>query len=185
MRVSQVLDASLDTCHALRRTPADPRRTHQYVLSVLASGPLTPSPSAFERLAPLANSRGCIMLQEVRTSLWPMSFPVYASIVSFGLRLLYNCNTRYEWLVRPYSPGTFTLEETPSFAWRTNGLAHATSPFRVQAWCPAKYAGQAGRQRRDWRDSIAIIAYSGKPRLRAAAEPLSDWSRVGCIFYQR
>jgi len=124
MRASQVLNASLDTCHALKRTPADPRRTHQCVLSVLASGPLTPSPSAFERLAPLANSRGCIKLQEVRTSLWPMSFPVYASIVSFGLRLLYNCNTRYEWLVRPYSPGTFTLEEAPSFAWRTNGLAH-------------------------------------------------------------
>jgi hypothetical protein len=41
------------------------------------------------------------------------------------LRLLYNCNTRYEWLVRPCSPGTFTLEETPSFAWRTNGMAQA------------------------------------------------------------
>jgi hypothetical protein len=27
----------------------------------------------------------------------------------------------YEWLVRPYSPGTFTLQETPSFPWRTNG----------------------------------------------------------------
>jgi hypothetical protein len=66
-----------------------------------------------------AKYRGCIMLQEVRSSLWPVSFPVYASIVSFGLRLLYNCNTRYEWLVRPCSPGTFTLEETPSFAWRT------------------------------------------------------------------
>jgi hypothetical protein len=49
---------------------------------------------------------------------------VYASIVLFGLRLLYNCNTWYEWLVRPYSPGTFTLEETPSFAWRTNDLAY-------------------------------------------------------------
>ena len=29
LRVSQVLDVSLDTCHALRWTPADPRRTHQ------------------------------------------------------------------------------------------------------------------------------------------------------------
>ena len=69
---------------------------------------------------PLANSRGCIMLQEVRSPLWPMSFPVYASvrIVQTSV-LLYDCNTRYEWLVRPYSPGTFTLEETPSFAWRT------------------------------------------------------------------
>ena len=64
------------------------------------------------------------MLQEVRASLWPVSFPVYASIVSFGFRLLYNCNTRYEWLVRPYSPGTSTMEEAPSFAWRTNGLRY-------------------------------------------------------------
>jgi hypothetical protein len=53
---------------------------------------------------------------------------VYASIVKFGLRLLYNCNTRYEWLVRPYSPGTSTLEETPSFAWRTDGLTHQMTP---------------------------------------------------------
>ncbi len=28
--------------------------------------------------------------------------------------------TRYEWLARPYSAGTFTLQEAPSFAWRTN-----------------------------------------------------------------
>ena len=35
--------------------------------------------------------------------------------------LLHHCNTRYDWLVRPCSAGTFTLQETPSFAWRTNG----------------------------------------------------------------
>ena len=68
------------------------------------------------------------MLQGVRSPLWPMWFPVYASIVLFGFSiLLNNCNTRYEWLVRPYSAGTFTLQETPSFAWRTNGLAHLPS----------------------------------------------------------
>ncbi len=33
--------------------------------------------------------------------------------------LLYHCSTRYKWLVRPCLPGTFTLEETLSFAWRT------------------------------------------------------------------
>jgi hypothetical protein len=31
----------------------------------------------------------------------------------------------------------------------------------------------AQRQRRDWRDATTIIAYSGKMRLRGAAEPLS------------
>jgi hypothetical protein len=34
----------------------------------------------------------------------------------------HGCNTRYEWLVRPYSAGTFTQSETPSFAWRTGVL---------------------------------------------------------------
>ena len=32
-----------------------------------------------------------------------------------------DCNTRYDWLVKPCSAGTFTLQETPSFAWRTSG----------------------------------------------------------------
>jgi len=34
----------------------------------------------------------------------------------------HGCNTRYEWLVRPYSTGAFTQSETPSFAWRTSDL---------------------------------------------------------------
>jgi len=38
--------------------------------------------------------------------------------------LLHHCNTRYEWLVRPCSAETCTLQETPSFAWRTNGLRY-------------------------------------------------------------
>jgi len=31
-------------------------------------------------------------------------------------------NTRYGWMVSPYPIGTYTLQEMPSFAWRT----HAT-----------------------------------------------------------
>jgi hypothetical protein len=38
--------------------------------------------------------------------------------------LLHHFNTRYEWLVRSCSTGTFTLQETPSFSWRTNGLRY-------------------------------------------------------------
>src|SRR6266581_8703788 len=37
-----------------------------------------------------------------------------------AFQLLHRCNTRYGWLVRPYPVGTSTLQETPSFAWRTN-----------------------------------------------------------------
>src|SRR5215813_7810868 len=43
------------------------------------------------------------------------------------LRFLHSCNTRYEWLVRPYSAGTFTPQEAPSFAWRTNAFASAAA----------------------------------------------------------
>ena len=117
IRFSQVLAASLKTYHALRRTPADPWNAHQNAFSVSASRPLTRSPSAFGRPSPQTPICGYINLQKARTSLWPMLFPVYASIVSFGLRLLYYYNIRYEWRGRHYSPGAFTLEETPSFTW--------------------------------------------------------------------
>src|SRR4249920_2626794 len=36
------------------------------------------------------------------------------------LLLLYICNTRDGWLVRPYPVGTSTPQEAPSFTWRTN-----------------------------------------------------------------
>jgi hypothetical protein len=39
------------------------------------------------------------------------------------LCLLPRGNTRSEWLVRPYSAGSCTLPEAPSFAWRTNATA--------------------------------------------------------------
>src|SRR5712691_1186998 len=68
--------------------------------------------------------RGCIKLQGVRSPLRSTWCPVYASPVSFGLHLLHRRNTRYEWLVGPCSAGTCTLQETPSFAWRTNAKAH-------------------------------------------------------------
>ena len=65
--------------------------------------------------------RGCVKLQGVRSPLRSLWFPVYASAGSFGFTtLLSNCNTRYGWLVGPYPAGTLTLQEAPSFAWRTN-----------------------------------------------------------------
>ena len=42
----------------------------------------------------------------------------------------HGCNTRYEWLVRPCSTGTFTQLETPSFAWRT-GQMFIANPERA------------------------------------------------------
>ena len=51
------------------------------------------------------------------------SLTTVSSLTCFSV-LLHHCNTRYEWLVRPCSTGTFTLQETPSFAWRTNGVRY-------------------------------------------------------------
>ena len=117
--VSQVPDASLHAYHVLRWTPADPREAHQGASSVEASGALQPSPSALLRL------RGCSTLGGVRSPLRSTWCPVYASPVLFGFHLLHRCNTQYRWLVRPYLAGTYTLQETPSFAWRTNATLQA------------------------------------------------------------
>jgi hypothetical protein len=69
----------------------------------------------------ISSYRGCIKLKGVRSPLRSACFPVYASTDLFGFGLLSSsCNTRYEWLVKPCSAGTFTLQEAPSFAWRTN-----------------------------------------------------------------
>src|SRR6266849_8097669 len=42
----------------------------------------------------------------------------------------HGCNTRYEWLVRPCSTGTFTQSETPSFAWRSDEISIETRSER-------------------------------------------------------
>ena len=57
-RGSQVPDASRHASHALRWTPADPRDAHQTASSVLASGALTPSPSAFSFVTGLYQAWG-------------------------------------------------------------------------------------------------------------------------------
>ena len=91
-------------------------------------------------------------LQGVRSPLWPMWFPVYASAVSFGFCLLHNCNTRYGWLVRPFPSGTFTLQETPSFL-AHNGLelsrparsfaCYSRFPYQLHRYQIAPPAGSA------------------------------------------
>jgi hypothetical protein len=60
------------------------------------------------------------------------------------------CNTRYEWLVRPYSAGTFTPQEAPSFAWRTNG---PSSPGRRPILVFKKTAGRRLR----WNPRLGVV----------------------------
>jgi len=40
------------------------------------------------------------------------------------LRLRRGRNTRYGWVVNPFPTGTFTLQDAPSFAWRSNAVNH-------------------------------------------------------------
>src|SRR5712691_7703728 len=44
------------------------------------------------------------------------------SVLSY---LLHIRNTRYGWVASPYPARSFTLQETPSFAWRTNATLQA------------------------------------------------------------
>jgi len=141
-RVSQVLDLSLRTFHALC-DPRDPRNAHQNAFSVLASRPLKPSPSALMPITGLYQASGsavslvayavpCVrfsfvvrrLIPEVRASSSGSSgslvslprsrgFPYTAVTPLTDLSLLLHCcNTRYEWLVRPCSTETSTLQKS-------------------------------------------------------------------------
>ena len=112
-------------------TPTDPRQPHPDGCSVLASGTLKPSPSALLLLTRLYQaSEGAV----------PLTACVIPCVrFNRFVRLLtsppHGCNTRYEWLVRPYSTGTFTQSETPSFAWRTSGLISGSSLRHLRGLC--------------------------------------------------
>ena len=82
-------------------------RFNDVVRSLMSDVCVPDIPGSLKSLASLLQRRGFL----------------YATVTPLtGLSgLLHHCNTRYEWLVRPCSTGTFTLQETPSFAWRTNG----------------------------------------------------------------
>jgi len=119
---------SCATSHALRGPRQTLRALTRYsALFVLASGPLTPSPSASGTCVPYALYRGCIKLQRVRSlrnrrlhaglrgSLCTLQ--LCRSVVRF-ITSLHNfpssCNTRYGWVVSPYPEGTLTPQEAPS-----------------------------------------------------------------------
>jgi hypothetical protein len=55
-------------------------------------------------------------------------------------------NPRYEWLAKPYSAGTPTRQETPSFAWRTNGVtkAVAADAFQVKSLSVKRFKESMG-----------------------------------------
>src|SRR6266498_5858218 len=96
-------------------TPADPRRPH--LLRLLRFGFWFSNTIAICFITvdeAVSSFRECGLSYGLRDSL--------CTLQPFRSALTYpphGCNTRYEWLVRPCSTGTFTQPETPSFAWRT------------------------------------------------------------------
>ena len=128
IRVSQVLAASLHAYHALRWTPADPREPGHGDSSVWASSALKLSPSALAANGAVSSFRECGLPYGLRDSLCTLQ-----PCRSVRLHLLHSCNTQYEWLARPYSAGTFTLQEAPSFAWRTNSALQLRRAISIQA----------------------------------------------------
>lgn len=122
--ISQVPATSLHTCHGLR-TPltrhnlaihgcftwtstalqASSARTIYYRSDSSISGTRIPY-GLYNSLSTLhiGCSSDCVLTQESISN----------------LRLLATRKTRYEWLAKPYSTGTYTLLDVPSFACRTN-----------------------------------------------------------------
>ncbi len=110
------------TLLSLPARPCGPRQTLRPLALPL---PLSGLPvRENRRRLPHPPSRGCPRLPGVRSPCRPPECPVDASSDSFGVfHLLHRCNTRYRWLASPSLAGTCTLQETPSFAWRTNASA--------------------------------------------------------------
>src|SRR5713101_3297931 len=114
-RVSHVLDASLQACHALR-TPTDPpasrhnrccgvgcRCVHTVAVCCIALTRLSQTSGTCAFPCGLHGALGTLRMMR-----------------SVCLHLLHIRNTWYGWLARPSPAGTCTLQEAPSFAWRTN-----------------------------------------------------------------
>src|SRR5215210_6672193 len=99
-------------------TPADPR--HPHLLRLLCAGFWHTNTIAVCFIIideAVSSFRDCGLSYGLRDSLCTLQ-PFRSALTAPP----HGCNTRYEWLVRPYSTGTFTLSETPSFAWRTSVL---------------------------------------------------------------
>jgi hypothetical protein len=99
-------------------TPADPRQPHPWRLLCFGFWNTKTIAICFIIINEAVSSfRECGLPYGLRDSLCTLQ-PLRSALTAPP----HGCNTRYEWLVSPYSTGTFTQSETPSFAWRTSAL---------------------------------------------------------------
>ncbi len=79
---------------------------------------LNPSAIGTARFEAISTFRKCGFPYGLHNSLYTLH--LFCSLEFHQLR--HKCNTRYGWLVKPFPAGTFTLQDAPSFAWRTNAV---------------------------------------------------------------
>ena len=82
-------------------------------------------------------------------------------------------------MVSPYSAGTFTLQEAPSFAWRTNGLTFSRKPRERMLRIGNAVARGLTAATWCWAAHLALPQYPGwRLRLMAARTPSSSSART-------
>ena len=89
----------------------------------------------------VSSFRECGLSCGLRGTLWTLH------LCRSAVPLLHRCHTRYRWLVRPSWQG-LALQETPSFAWRTNASAQppleavgCSALILIEAPSPADHRG--------------------------------------------
>ena len=116
--VSQVLWCFSSRMPRSFPTPADPRQPHPWRLLCFGFWKAhTIAVCSFNINEAVSSFRECGLPYGLRDSLCTLQ-PLRSALTPPP----HGCNTRYEWLVRPCSTGTFTQSETPSFSWRTSDV---------------------------------------------------------------
>ena len=114
-------DVSLPACHGLW-TPAD--------LRTLANPGASVSPSVYVKTLGIRNTLISKLYQHFRVHVTPMAYRILCLRLTCFVRdsaLRHRSKTRYGWVASPFPMGTFTPQDTPSFARRDNVALQPTS----------------------------------------------------------
>jgi hypothetical protein len=110
----------------------------------------------------------CKMGNEVAPVVRPSVAPLLHMFCSSFLQAR---NTRYEWLAKPCSAKTLTLQETPSFSWRTvgRGIAPSDLPQNRTSAVHIRLFGTTG-----FTFQILLLSAGSRPQLYQFQNHL-DW----------
>jgi hypothetical protein len=163
-----------------RRTLGDLTRSGP---CVWPSGPLTLSPSALCLLTRLSQALGSAVFPAV-CGIPCVRFTCVARLTC----RLHSCNTRDAWLVRPYSAGTCTLQEAPSFAWHTNrdregphGLPPPTPPYVRVTYTAVRRVESMRRSKAEESERVEERCWKRDTQRRALTETPGSVCRFGGV----